>query len=250
MNNKCVMLAALVALAGLQRHSQADVILGSSSNFAVLAGAGITITGPTTITGDIGAFPTPSITGLENLTLNGKDHADDAITQQAKIDLVAAYSDVASRLVDATVATELGGTTRTPGVYDSASGTFGITGILKLDALSDSNAVFIFKMATTLTTAGSSQVQLINGAQANNVFWQVGSSATLGGASALEGNVLALTSIGLGTGATVDGRVLAENGAVTLDSNIITIPEPAAFWLLAFCAFGFRSWRRLAAWWR
>jgi hypothetical protein len=126
------------------------------------------------------------------------------------------------------VPAELGGTTKTAGVYDSADGTFGITGTLTLDAQGDPNAVFIFKTASTLITAGASSVVLVNDAQACNVFWQVGSSATLGTNSTFNGNILALTSITLTTGANVNGRVLARNGAVTLDTNTITKATCAA----------------------
>jgi len=156
------------------------------------------------------------------VTLNGQLHLTDAVAEQAKVDLVTAYNDAASRGPTTTVATELGGQTLTEGVYASAAGTFGITGTLTLDAQGDPNAVFVFQMASTLVTASASSVNLINGAEACNVFWQVGSSATLGTDSSFSGNILALTSITLTTGATVEGRALARNGAVTLDTNTIT----------------------------
>jgi hypothetical protein len=187
-----------------------------------LAGSGITNTGPTTINGDVGTFPTTTEVGFGSITLNGANHAGDAVTQGAKTDLVTAYNIAAGQLPVSTIPTELGGSFLLPGVYDSAAGTFGITGTLTLNALGDPNAVFIFKMASTLITASGSTVLLTNGAQACNVFWQVGSSATLGTNSAFTGNVLALTSISLTTGANVVGRVLARNGAVTMDTNTIT----------------------------
>jgi hypothetical protein len=209
------------------------VPLGAADDFAVLAGSGITISGAvdtTTINGDIGTFPTVSITGLENVVLNGTNHAGDAVTQTAKTDLATAY--VTAGQPATTIPTELGGTTKFAGVYDSLSGTFEITGPLTLDAQGDPDAVFIFRTDTTLVTAGASSIDLINGAQACNIFWQVGSSATLGGASFFKGNILALESISLGNGANVEGRVLAQNGAVTLDTNTITkatcIPAPSA----------------------
>lgn len=139
----------------------------------------------------------------------------------AKTDLTTAYLDAAGRPTTVRIPTELGGTTLTPGVYDSASGTFEITGTLTLNGKGDPNAVFIFKAASTLVTASYSVVSLTNGAHVCNVFWQVGSSATIGTYSAFVGNILALASITVTTGATVDGRVLARNGAVTLDSNTI-----------------------------
>ena len=201
------------------------VPLLTTSPFAILAGAGITFTNPNTINGNIGTFPTTTITGITNVVLNGTNHAGDAITQQAKLDLTAAYLFAAGQTGAVTVPTELGSTTKTPGVYNSAAGTFGITGTLTLDAQGDPNAVFIFQAASTLITAGSSNVVLINGAQAANVFWQVGSSATLGTSSHLEGTILALTSITATTSATVNGRLLARNGAVTLDTNTVTVTE-------------------------
>ena len=202
--------------------SATTVDLGTAGSFAVLAGSGITNTGPTTITGDIGTYPTPSETGFSSITLIGTNHVDDAVTQGAKDDLITAYNNAAGQTPVSRVNTELGTTTKFAGIYDSADGTFGITGTLTLDAQGDPSAVFIFKTASTLTTASASNVNLINGAQACNVFWQVGSSATLGTNSHFKGNILALTSITLTTGATISGRALARNGAVTLDTNTIT----------------------------
>lgn len=204
------------------RGAQARVGLGTADSFAVLAGSTITNTGPTTITGDVGLHPGSAVTGFGSVTLNGQLHVADAVAQQAKTDLVTAYNDAAGRGPATTVATDLGGQVLTAGVYNSASGTFGMTGTLALDAQGDPNAVFIFQMASTLVTASASRVNLVNGAAACNVFWQVGSSATLGTGSAFIGNILAVTSVTLTTGATVDGRTLARNGAVTLDTNTIT----------------------------
>ncbi len=217
----------VLCLTGFAMGAQEPVSLGIASSFAVLAGSGITIAGAvnsTAIMGDIGSYPTPTISGLGNVVLNGVNHAGDTVTQNAKTDLTAAYNDAASRAPAFTVGTELGGTTLTPGLYNSAAGTFGITGTLTLDAQGDVNAVFIFQAASTLITAGSSVVMLTGGAQACHVFWQVGSSATLGINSSFKGIILATTSATLTTGATVEGRVLAENGAVTLDGNNLDIP--------------------------
>ncbi|WP_440074389.1 ice-binding family protein, partial [Streptosporangium sp. OZ121] len=198
--------------------------LGTAGAFAVLAGSTVTNTGATVVTGGLGLSPGTAVTGFPPGTVNGAIHAADAVAAQAKVDLVAAYNDAASRTPSATVGTELGGTTVTPGVYTSAAGTFGITGTLTLDAQGDSGAVFVFQAASTLITASASTVVLTGGAQARNVFWQVGSSATLGTGSSLAGNVLALTSITVTTGVSVNGRVLARNGAVTLDTDTITKP--------------------------
>lgn len=201
-----------------------SVNLGTSSSFGVLAGSGITNTGATTINGNIGTFPTTSITGLGTVTLNGVNHAGDGVTQQAKIDLITAYNDAAGRAPTTTYtpAFDLGGLTLTPGVYNNSS-SFGLTGTLTLDGLGDPNAVWVFQAGSTLITASGSNVSLLNNAQACNVFWQVGTSATLGTNSTFVGNILALQSITLNTGATVNGRVLARNGAVVLDANSITL---------------------------
>jgi hypothetical protein len=203
------------------------VPLGSAGSFAVLGGSAITNTGPTTIFGDLGTFPTPTITGAETLTLDGTNHGGDAVTQAAKTDLVTAYAAAAGLTPTLTIGTaDIGGRTLTSGTYNSGS-SIGLTGTLTLDAGGDPNAQFVFQAGSTLTTASASKVVLINGAQSCNVFWQVGSSATLGTYSTLRGSVLALTSITVTTGVTVDGRVLAGNGAVTLDSNKITKPSCA-----------------------
>ena len=219
-----VALAAVLALAGSARAAT-SVGLGTANSFAVLAGAGVTNTGPSVINGDLGTSPTPAVTGFggpPNGTVNGSTHQADALAGQAKDDLTTAYNNAAGQGPANTLATELGGQTLTPGVYNSAAGTFGITGTLTLNAQGNPDAVFIFKMASTLTTASASQVSLINGAQPCNVFWQVGSSATLGTTSAFAGNILALQSISLNSGVTVSGRLLARNGAVTLINNTVT----------------------------
>ena len=200
------------------------ISLGTAANFAVLAGATVTNTGPSTINGDLGLSPGTAVTGFPPGQLIGTRHAADNAASQAKIDLGTAYDDAAGRPSTATVPVELGGTTKTPGVYDSPAGTFGITGTLTLDAQGDPDAVFIFKAASTLITASGSGVNLINGAQSANVFWQVGSSATLGTYSTLRGTVMALASITVTTGVTVDGRTLARTAAVTLDTDTVTSP--------------------------
>ena len=158
--------------------------------------------------------------------MNGTVYTADSVALQAQDDLTTAYNDAATQTVTATIRTELGGTTETPGVYNSAAGTFGITGTLTLDAQGNPSAVFIFQAVSTFTTASASNVSLINGAQASNVFWVVGSPVTLGANSTLQGNILALTSITVTTGTTIDGRALARNGAVTLDTNAINALTP------------------------
>ena len=204
------------------------VHLGTAASFAVLAGSGITVAGAagaTTINGDIGTTPTPAITGLGNVVLNGVNQAASAVTTQAKSDLLTAYNDVAGRAYDMTFALgyDLVGQTLTAGVYNDASSFF-LSGNLTLDAQGNSEAVWIFQAGSTLITASDSRVTLVGGAQACHVFWQVGSSATLGTDTSFSGNLLAATSITLNTGTTLNGRALALDGAVTLDNNFISQP--------------------------
>ena len=193
--------------------------LGTATSFAVLAGAGITNTGPTTITGDVGTFPTTTETGFGSVTIAGTNHGGDAVTQGAKTDLVTAYNTAAGSGPTIPVVGNLGGQTLVPGVYNSAS-SLGLTGALTLSG--GASDVWIFQAGSTLTTASGSSVVLIGGAQSCNIFWQIGSSATIGTGSAFKGTIIALTSITVTTGATIDGRALARNGAVTLDTNTIS----------------------------
>lgn len=222
-----VTLLALVAAGVLvvsPRAAQAatEVGLGTAADFAVLAGETITVTGPTTINGDIGLHPGDAVTGYDNVTHTGELHVDDADALQAKNDLVTAYNDAAGQSVSATIATELGGEELVGGVYDSESGTFQLTNTLTLDGQGDPDTVWVFQMASTLTTASDSEVVLINGANACNVFWQVGSSAALGTGTTFVGSILALTTITLDTSASIVGRALARNGETTMDTNTIT----------------------------
>jgi hypothetical protein len=215
-----------LALAGSARAATA-VPLGTADPVAVLAGSTVTNTGPTVVTGDLGLSPGTSVTGFPPGTVNGTQHITDPVAAQAQTDLTTAYNNAAAQAPTATVSADLGGQTLTPGVYTSAS-SLGLTGALTLDAQGNPNAVFIFQAGSTLTTASASSVNLVNGAQACNVFWQVGSSATLGTASTFRGTILALTSITATTSATVDGRLLARNAAVTLDTNTITRSQCAS----------------------
>ncbi|MEY2523893.1 MAG: hypothetical protein QOJ66_2458, partial [Ilumatobacteraceae bacterium] len=218
-----VAVASLMALT-LARASGAAataVPLGAAGSFAVLAGAGVTNTGPTTVNGDVGTFPTTTVTGAGSLTINGTNHGGDGVTQQAQTDLVTAYNNAAAQGPTNPIVADLGGQSLSPGVYNSAS-SIGLTGALTLNAGGDPNAVFVFQAGSALTTASASSVVLVNGAQSCNVFWEIGSSATLGTGSTFRGTVIALQSITVTTGVTVDGRVLARNGAVTLDTDTIT----------------------------
>lgn len=212
--------ASVFAAAAPAAAAQAPVGLGTADSFAVLAGSGITNTGPTTITGDVGTFPTPTETGFGSVTLNGTNHAGDAVTQDAKDDLVAAYNDAAGRGPVTNVATELGGTTLQAGVYTSP--TLGLTGTLTLDAQGNTDAQFIFMAGSTLIAEVGSRVLLLNGADPCRVVWQVGSSATFKTDTQFVGDVLAHMSITAQTRATFEGRLLARDGAVTLDTNTIT----------------------------
>ena len=225
-------LAATTLLAATMGSSMASfavqpkVDLGLASSFAVLAGSGITNTGPTTASGSAGAnfgsSPTGTFTGDVQVTTTGTKYtAVDAAVTSAKVDLTTAYNDAAGRTPATTVTADLGGQTLTTGVYKSAS-SLAVTGTLTLDAENDPNAVFIFQAGSTLTSASSARIALVNGADACNVFWQVGSSATFGTDTVFVGHVMALTSITANTRATFQGQLLARNGAVTLDTNTIT----------------------------
>ncbi|MDN3351578.1 ice-binding family protein [Actinomadura sp. DC4] len=207
----------------------APVDLGTAAAFSVLGASTVTSTGPTVISTDLGLSPGTAVTGFPPGTVGGTIHAADAAAAQAQTDMAAAYNDAAGRSPATTLAGDIGGTTLAPGVYGSTS-SLGITGTLTLDGQGDPGAVFIIQMGSTLTTGSNSTVNLINGAQACNVFWQVGSSATLGTGSTFNGTVLALTSITVTTGVNIAGRVLAHNGAVTLDTNAVngTACEPGS----------------------
>jgi Ice-binding-like len=214
-------MTALVLRQSYARAATAPVNLGTAGNFAVLGGQTVTNTGPSVITGDLGVSPASAVTGFPPGTVFGTIHAADAVAAQAQVDLTAAYNDAAGRAPATALPGDIGGMTLTPGVYN-ASSSLGITGTVTLDGQGDPNAVFIIQVGSALTTASGSVVNLINGAQACNVFWQVGSSATLGTGSTFSGNILALTSITATTGANVNGRLLARNGAVTLDTNVVS----------------------------
>jgi hypothetical protein len=202
----------------------AAVNLGTAANFAVLAGSTITNTGPTVVSGDIGLSPGTAITGFPpGSQSTGTTDVANGVALGAENDLITASTDAAGRSPFVTVSGDLGGTTLVSGVYRSTS-SMGLTGTVTLNGAGNPDSVFIFEAGSTLTTASTSTVLLENGAQACNVFWQVGSSATLGTTTNFAGSIIATTSITLNTGATVNGRVLAIGGAVTLDDNTITAP--------------------------
>jgi hypothetical protein len=208
--------------------AQPPVSMGTTASFALLAGSTVTNTGPSVISGSLGLSPGSAVTGFPpGVIVNGSRHVADAVALQAKNDLVTAYNDAAGRTPVTVVSADLGGQSLVAGVYKSTS-SLGLTGTVTLNGQNNANAVFVFQAGSTLITASSSRVALINGAQACNVFWQVGSSATLGTATTFVGSILALTSASLNTGASVAGRVLARNGAVTLNDNTITTPTCSA----------------------
>jgi len=223
-----VVFVAFAALLLLALPVTAQVSLGTTQSFAVLGGSTVTNTGPSSISGNVGVSPGSSVTGFPPGVLigGGAIHAADAVAAQAQSDLTVAYNAAAGTpcTVDLT-GQDLGGLTLTPGVYCFTSSAQ-LTGTLTLNMQGNPNSFFLFKIGSTLTTASASSVVLINSGGTlcpNNVFWQVGSSATLGTGSSFAGNILALTSITMTTGSTLQGRSLARNGAVTLDSNTIAI---------------------------
>jgi len=233
MTRRVLIPLAIVAFAGLPSQAKAGVVLGSAESFAVLGGSTVTNTNSTTIFGDLGVWPGESIIGFPpGIVTGGTIHAGDAIAQQAQSDLTTAYVALADMPFSQDLTgQDLGGLTLTPGVYRFSS-LAQLTGELTLDGLGDPNALFVIQVGNELTTASNSSVNMINGGD-SNVYWVIGSSATLGTGTEFAGSLLALTSITLDSGTSiVNGRALARNGAVTMDNNNIAIPEPATVLLL------------------
>lgn len=207
--------------------SQAPVVLGAAGSYAVLAGSTVTSTGATSLTGNLGVSPGTAVTGFPPGIITGVQNAGNSASAQAMAALTTAYNDAKGRTLCAvTVAGNLGGTTRAPGLYKSTSSLEVSSGDLTLDAQGDGDAVFIFQMASTLTVTSGRNVVLINGAKASNVFWQVGTSATLGTGSTFKGTILADQAITLTNLATLSGRALARIAAVTMSANTIVTPAP------------------------
>jgi hypothetical protein len=198
----------------------ATVGLGTAASFSVLAGSTVTNTGPTTMFGDLGLSPGSSVTGAPQVL--GQTHVDDAVAIEAKNALTTAYNEAASRPSNGSAGTDLSGQVFLPGVRTASSSLLLSSGTVTLDAEGNPNAVFIFQIGSTLTTGSNTTVALTGGAQACNVFWQVGSSATLGTGTSFVGTIMASASITANTAATIHGRLLAQTGAVTLDTNTIT----------------------------
>jgi len=207
--------------------SASAVPLGSAGNFKSLAGVGVTNTGSTTIAGgNLGLSPGSAVTGFPPgmMIAPAVMHITDPAAAQAQVDLTTAYNYAAGLPGAAVLPGDMSGLTFAPGLYKTSSSVMLSAGNVTLDAQGNANAVFIFQIGSTLTTLGGTQVVLAGGAQAKNIFWQVGSSATLGTTSIFYGTILALQSITLDTGATLHGRALARNAAVTLDTNVVDDP--------------------------
>lgn len=211
--------------AGTASAAAVTVPLGTAGTYAVLAGTGVTATGTSVLNGDLGTSPTPAVADLANITVNGATHLADTQANTAKTDLTTAYNYAAGELPVSNTFADVTGKKLTAGIYASGSGML-LTGAspLTLDGGGDPNAVFVFQVGSALTVESGATVALTGGAQACNVFWQVGSTATLGTDAAFIGTIMASTSITLATGADLEGRALASTGSVTLDSNTINVP--------------------------
>jgi len=225
----CSLLATVVTAGGGNARTALAAAtaptLGTAQSFAVLGGSTVTNTGSSMISGNLGVSPGTAVTGFPpGMVTGGMIHAADPVAAQAQADTATAYNVLAGEPCGTVLTgSDLGGLTLTTGVYCFASSA-GLTGTLTLNGQGDPNAVFVFQIGSTLITASNSSVRLINAAQACNVFFQVGSSATLGAGTTFAGNILALASISLVTGASVSGRTLARTGAVSLQTNVVTRP--------------------------
>lgn len=201
----------------------APVPFGTAGGFVVLAGAGITASGESTINGDFGSFPANVLSGTGTVTVNGASHLGDRVADRAQGDAQDAYVNASSQEPASPVAADLGGQTLAPGIYNQAEPML-VTGVLTLDAQGDPNAAWVFQAGSGLTVAPGGSVSLVNGAQSCNVLWQVAGSAGLGAGVSFNGAIIASSSVALAAGTTLAGRAFALNGAVTLDRSTITLP--------------------------
>jgi hypothetical protein len=211
---------------GLTTTGQSPVNLGSASSYAILAATTVTAPGAIVVNGDLGLFPGTSVTGFPPATVNGTININNPAAMAAQADLLTAYGYLKNTVPPgATKTGNIGGTTLTPGVYTAPSTSLAVSsGNLTLDAQGDTNAVWIFQIGSTLDVTPGLQVILANGAQASNIFWQVGSSATIDTTAVMQGNILAFTSVTVNGGATLNGRALALNGAVTAGGSGASLP--------------------------
>ncbi|KAF2006066.1 hypothetical protein P154DRAFT_416116, partial [Amniculicola lignicola CBS 123094] len=217
--------AFLVIFSSLSKLAFAEINLGTAAPFGIIAASGISSTGATIVNGQLGIYPgtESGITGFPP-GISGAIEANNGVANQAHQDVQIAYDDAADLATNGPTGSDLGGQTLVAGVYTAAS-SVGLTGMLTLDAQNNPNAEFVFQIGSTLITSTSSSVALINGARPCKVFWQVGSSATLGAGTIFKGNILASTSISLNNGVTVDGSLYALTGAVTLINDQISAQE-------------------------
>ncbi len=215
------LVVALTLSPTARAQQQTAINLGSAGTYAVLAGTTVTNTGPTVVNGNLGVWPGTAVTGFGPGVVNGIEDKGDVAAHHAQASLTIAYNDAAARTAVniVSLAGDISGQTLTPGLYKSTSSLL-LTGTVTLHG----SGVYIFQIASGLTVGTGASVVLSGGATAANVFWQVGSSATLGTTADFKGTILALTSISLATGAKLEGRALAQHGAVTLDTNDVTIP--------------------------
>ena len=248
MRFKILILLAAGGIAVLTLQGKAAAIdLGAAASFGVLGGSAVSNTGPTTIVGDLGVYPGTAITGFPPGTTSGVAPSDVRM-KQAHDDAAAAYAVLGGLTVTQDLTTELGGRTLTPGVYRLA--TAGLTGTLTLDGQGQANPLFAFLIGTTLGTAASSSVVAINGGDANNIYFRVGTAATLGAGTLFNGTIISSAGETLGAGATVNGRIIALGGAVTLDNDHINargsaVPEPASMLGLGLAAILARRKRQI-----